>query len=92
MLDSIIRLLPGVMGKVESGLQESFSVQSGGLLEHPHYTRPQVWEGMEIPEVVTSGDHEKLDKWRRQRALAMTQERRPDLLEDLPQNDSAPKK
>ncbi len=92
MLDSIIRLLPGVMGKVESGLQESFSSQSGGLLEHPQYTRPQVWEGMEVPEVVISGDHEKIAKWRHQRALEITQERRPDLLEDLPQNDSKSKK
>lgn len=92
MLDSIIRLLPGVMGKVESGLQESFSAQSGGLLEHPQYTRPQVWEGMEVPEVVISGDHEKIAKWRHQRALEITQERRPDLLEDLPQNDSKSKK
>ena len=88
MLDSIIRLLPGVMGKVESGFEESFSAQSGGLLEHPHYTRPQVWEGMEIPEVVTSGDHEKLDKWRRQRALEITRDRRPDLLP----NDKSSKK
>ncbi len=92
MLDSIIRLLPGVMGKVESGLQESFSAQSGGLLEHPQYTRPQVWEGMEVPEVVISGDHEKIAKWRHQRAREITQERRPDLLEDLPQNDRSPKK
>ena len=92
MLDSILRLLPGVMGKLESGLQESFSASSEGLLEPPHYTRPPVWEGLEIPQVVTAGDHEKLAEWRHQRALAMTRERRPDLLEDLPQNDKSPKK
>lgn len=78
VLDAIIRILPGVMGNDLSGLHESFE---GGLLEHPHYTRPQAWEGLEIPEVLTSGNHGAIEKWRREQALRLTKERRPDLLE-----------
>lgn len=76
MLDAMVRLLPGVMGKAESGEDESFGQ---GLLEYPHYTRPQSFEGMDIPAVVTSGDHEKRDAWRQEQAQALTQKRRPDL-------------
>jgi len=76
LLDACIRLLPGVMGAEASGEEESFS---SGLLEYPHYTRPRVWEDLEIPEVLLSGDHGKVDKWRREKAEAITQERRPDL-------------
>lgn len=79
VLDSIIRLLPGVMGNVHSGTNESFE---HGLLEHPHYTRPQVFEGQEIPAVLTSGNHAAIEKWRLEQALKLTQQRRPDLLTD----------
>ncbi|MCZ7465017.1 tRNA (guanosine(37)-N1)-methyltransferase TrmD [Rhizobium rhizogenes] len=78
LLDAIVRILPGVMGNDLSGVHESFE---GGLLEHPHYTRPQVWEGRDIPAVLTSGNHAVIDKWRHEQALALTRERRPDLLE-----------
>ncbi|MBY5649598.1 tRNA (guanosine(37)-N1)-methyltransferase TrmD [Rhizobium leguminosarum] len=78
VLDAIIRILPGVMGNDLSGLHESFE---GGLLEHPHYTRPQEWEGREIPAILTSGNHGAIEKWRHQEAVRLTRERRPDLLE-----------
>jgi tRNA (guanine37-N1)-methyltransferase len=77
LLDAIIRVLPGVMGNPDSGTHESFE---NGLLEHPHYTRPQVFEGMEIPDILTSGNHAKIDKWRLEEARRLTAERRPDLL------------
>ncbi|MBE0695157.1 MAG: tRNA (guanosine(37)-N1)-methyltransferase TrmD, partial [Aquamicrobium sp.] len=77
LLDAMVRLLPGVMGNEASGTEESFE---GGLLEHPHYTRPQVWEGRAIPEVLTSGNHAKIAAWRREQAENLTAERRPDLL------------
>jgi tRNA (guanine37-N1)-methyltransferase len=80
MLDAIIRVLPGVMGNPESGTHESFE---NGLLEHPQYTRPQVFEGMEIPGVLTSGNHKAIDKWRREEAVKLTAERRPDLLQPV---------
>tara|TARA_Y100000815_G_scaffold60629_1_gene48876 strand:+ start:10020 stop:10703 length:684 start_codon:yes stop_codon:yes gene_type:complete len=77
LLDAVIRLLPGVMGNAQSGDTESFE---GNLLEHPHYTRPAEWEGRTIPEVLTSGNHAKIDEWRREEAEKLTRERRPDLL------------
>ena len=77
VLDAIVRILPGVMGNDLSGLHESFE---GGMLEHPHYTRPQEWEGREIPAVLTSGNHGAIEKWRREQALTLPRERRPDLL------------
>ncbi len=77
LLDAVVRILPGVMGNDLSGVHESFE---GGLLEHPHYTRPQVWEGRDIPAVLTSGNHKLIDKWRHEQALSLTMERRPDLL------------
>ena len=76
LLDACVRLLPGVMGKAASGAEESFS---RGLLEYPQYTRPQLWEGRAIPEVLTSGDHAKVAAWRRAEAERLTRERRPDL-------------
>jgi tRNA (guanine37-N1)-methyltransferase len=76
LIDACVRLRPGVMGKEASGAEESFSA---GLLEYPHYTRPAVWEGRPIPEVLTSGDHAKIDAWRRNEAEKLTRERRPDL-------------
>ena len=76
LLDAAVRLIDGVMGKVESGSEESFET---GLLEYPHYTRPQVWEGRTIPEVLTSGDHAAIARWKRGEAERITRERRPDL-------------
>jgi tRNA (guanine37-N1)-methyltransferase len=76
LVDACVRLLPGVMGKEASGADESFSE---GLLEYPQYTRPQLFEGRTIPEILTSGDHAKVAAWRRAEAEALTQARRPDL-------------
>ncbi|OLP60210.1 tRNA (guanosine(37)-N1)-methyltransferase TrmD [Xaviernesmea oryzae] len=81
VLDAVVRLLPGVMGNQASGVQESFE---GGLLEHPHYTRPQIFEGEPIPEVLTSGNHAAIRAWQQAQALALTRARRPDL---LPEDD-----
>lgn len=78
LLDACIRLLPGVMGAASSGDDESFEQ---GLLEYPHYTRPNDWEGRMIPEVLRSGDHAKIAAWRKQRAEEDTRLRRPDLWE-----------
>jgi len=78
LLDACIRLLPGVMGAASSGDDESFEA---GLLEYPHYTRPQMWEGRTIPEVLRSGDHAAVDAWRKSRAETDTRLRRPDLWE-----------
>jgi tRNA (guanine37-N1)-methyltransferase len=76
LIDACVRLIPGVMGREESGADESFS---HGLLEHPQYTRPQVFEGRAIPEVLTSGDHARIAAFRRAEAERLTRERRPDL-------------
>lgn len=77
MIEAVVRLLPGVLGAAESHADESFE---NGLLEYPQYTRPQVFEGREIPAVLTSGDHAKVDKWRREQSETLTRTRRPDLL------------
>lgn len=79
LLDAVVRLLPGVLGNADSAVEESFS---DGLLEHPQFTRPQVWEGREIPAVLTSGNHAEIAKWRRAEAEALTRERRPDMWSD----------
>ncbi len=76
VLDACVRLLPGVMGSEISGSEESFGE---GLLEYPHYTRPQLFEGQPIPEILLSGDHAKIAAWRRAEAERLTRERRPDL-------------
>jgi tRNA (guanine37-N1)-methyltransferase len=76
LIDACVRLLPGVMGKEGSLAEESFA---DGLLEYPQYTRPQVWEGQAIPEVLVSGDHAKVAAWRRAEAERLTGTRRPDL-------------
>ncbi|MCT7376424.1 tRNA (guanosine(37)-N1)-methyltransferase TrmD [Chelativorans salis] len=76
LLDAVVRLLPGVMGNESSGTEESFE---SGLLEHPHYTRPQNFEGGEIPEVLLSGNHRRIAEWRLAEAEKITRERRPDL-------------
>ena len=78
LLDACIRLLPGVMGKEASAAEESFA---DGLLEYPQYTRPPVFEGEPIPEILTGGDHAKVAAWRRAEAERLTRERRPDLWE-----------
>jgi tRNA (guanine37-N1)-methyltransferase len=80
LIDACVRLLPGVMGAEASGAEESFT---DGLLEYPHYTRPQLWEGRAIPDILTSGDHAKVAAWRRAEAERLTRERRPDLWEAL---------
>lgn len=81
LLDAAVRLLPGVMGNEASGTEESFE---NGLLEHPHYTRPQEFEGRTIPDVLTSGNHARIAAWRRAEAERLTAERRPDLLKSQP--------
>ncbi len=77
LIEACVRLLPGVMGKEASGVEESFE---HGFLEYPHYTRPREWEGRTIPDVLLSGDHARIAAWRRAEAERLTRERRPDLL------------
>jgi len=77
LLDAVIRVLPGVMGNADSGTHESFET---GMLEHPHYTRPQSFEDREIPAVLNSGNHKAVEVWRQAESLKLTRERRPDLL------------
>ncbi|GAA0331660.1 tRNA (guanosine(37)-N1)-methyltransferase TrmD [Bacillus carboniphilus] len=79
VIDSVVRLLPGVLGNEDSPVQDSFS--NGGLLEHPHYTRPADFRGMKVPEVLTSGHHENIQEWRERESLNRTISRRPELLE-----------
>jgi len=78
MIDSVVRLLPGVLGNDESPIYDSFS---SGLLEHPHYTRPADFRGMKVPEVLLSGNHQKIKEWRENESLYRTKSRRPDLME-----------
>jgi tRNA (guanine37-N1)-methyltransferase len=78
LLDAIVRIIPGVMGNEQSGTHESFE---GGLLEHPHYTRPTEFEGRAIPDVLMSGNHKKIAEWRQEKSLELTRARRPDLLD-----------
>jgi tRNA (guanine37-N1)-methyltransferase len=86
LIDACVRLLPGVMGRPESGADESFS---DTLLEYPQYTRPQTFEGRTIPEILVSGDHAKVAAWRRTEAEALTRARRPDLwAQQKPPNDT----
>jgi tRNA (guanine37-N1)-methyltransferase len=81
MVEAVVRLLPGVLGNPASAQQDSFS---DGLLEGPAYTRPETWRGLPVPEVLRSGNHAAIARWRRDRALERTAERRPDLLAALP--------
>ena len=76
MLDATVRLLPGVLGNDDSAQEESFSA---GLLEHPQFTKPQSWQGLDIPEVLLSGNHARIAEWRQQMAEKITRDRRPDL-------------
>jgi len=78
IIDSVVRLVPGVISDYESAATDSFS---RGILDHPHYTRPEVFEGMRVPEVLLSGHHAEIEKWRLSKALERTRQRRPDLYE-----------
>ena len=80
IVDAVARLIPGVLGEPEAAEQDSFS---DGLLEHPQYTRPQEFRGMKVPEVLLSGHHEKIRRWRRRQSLLRTRELRPDLLSQI---------
>lgn len=81
IVDSVVRLLPGVLGNEDSPVKDSFST---GLLEHPHYTRPADYRGMKVPDVLLSGNHALIDRWRDEQSILRTFERRPDLLENAP--------
>jgi tRNA (guanine37-N1)-methyltransferase len=89
LIDACVRLLPGVMGKEASGTEESFA---DGLLEYPHYTRPQLFEGRPIPDILTSGDHGRIAAWRRAEAERLTRSRRPDLWAARPNPPQKPAK
>jgi tRNA (guanine37-N1)-methyltransferase len=80
LIDSVSRLIPGVLGHAESAVEDSFA---DGLLDHPHYTRPDVVNGLSVPDVLLSGHHEKIAEWRQEQALRRTFLRRPDLLDEL---------
>lgn len=84
IVDAVARLVPGVVGDAESVVRDSFT---RGLLDHPHYTRPASFRGLDVPGVLLSGHHGEIDRWRRQQALRRTFERRPDLLEDAALTD-----
>ena len=77
LTDAVVRLIPGVLGDAGSAVEDSFST---GLLDYPHYTRPETFRGWTVPEVLLSGNHAAIQTWRRRRALEITQQRRPDLL------------
>ena len=83
IIDSVTRLLPGILGKDESAHHDSFA---DGLLEHPHYTRPGDFKGMRVPEVLLSGNHKEIAKWRRKQSIIRTIKKRPDLFEQFVQN------
>lgn len=84
IVDSVVRLLPDVLGNADSPIMDSFST---GLLEHPQYTRPANFNGLEVPDVLLSGNHAKIDQWREEQSLLRTYERRKDLLETAPLTD-----
>ncbi len=88
VIDAVARLLPGVLGDAASALQDSFA---DGLLDYPHYTRPEETDGRRVPEVLLSGDHARIAKWRYQQALGRSFQRRPDLVEKLELNDEQQK-
>ena len=81
IIDAMVRLLPGVLGDGQSAVEDSFSPTRDGLLDHPHYTRPESWNGDAVPPVLMSGDHAKIEVWRRKQALKRTLERRADLMQ-----------
>lgn len=82
IMDSVTRLLPGALKKDEAVLDESFATASGGLLEYPQYTRPKSFEGITVPEILLSGNHGEIKKWRREKSLEKTRKLRPDLLKE----------
>ncbi len=84
IVEAITRLVPGVLGDMRAVIEDS---HSSGLLEYPHYTRPPDYRGLRVPEVLTSGDHARVERWRRDQALLRTWRRRPDLLERAPLSD-----
>ncbi len=84
LIDAVVRLIPGVLGDPDASKKDS---HSSGLLEHPHYTRPPEFRGWEVPEILRSGDHAKIAKWRRMQSLKRTAERRPDLMEGVELTD-----
>jgi tRNA (guanine37-N1)-methyltransferase len=84
LLDATVRLLPGVMGADDSSIDESFA---DGLLEYPHYTRPRTWDGRTVPDVLVSGNHAEVARWRREQAQKITRERRPDLWASYAEQD-----
>lgn len=88
LIDAVVRLIPGVLGDEASAHFESFSEGTDGLLDHPHYTRPQVWQDMQVPDVLTSGDHERIASWRCRQSRERTAQRRPDLIQGSPQTKS----
>ena len=88
VIDSVVRLLPGVLGNSDSPVRDSFST---GLLEHPHYTRPANFRDMAVPDVLTSGNHAKIEDWREEQGLKRTLERRPDLLDHVELSDKQEK-
>jgi tRNA (guanine37-N1)-methyltransferase len=85
VIEAVARLIPGVLGDGESAQQDSF--QAGGGLDHPHYTRPRVYRGRAVPEVLLSGDHKAIEAWRRAESRRRTQERRPDLTRTEPETN-----
>jgi tRNA (guanine37-N1)-methyltransferase len=90
VVDACVRLLPGVLGNEESTREESHSPETGGLLEYPHYTRPVEFRGKTVPEVLVSGNHAVIAKWRAAQALERTKDRRPDLLSQDPPAQGKP--
>jgi tRNA (guanine37-N1)-methyltransferase len=84
IIEAVVRLLPGVIGNPASLTEESHGVDHGGLLEYPLYTKPPSWRGLDVPEILFSGHHGKIAEWRRRQALALTRDRRPDLVPDEP--------
>ena len=88
VVDAVSRMVPGVLSNQESGVSESFE---NGLLEYPQYSRPEVWHDKAVPPILLSGNHQKVDEWRREQSLKRTMERRPDLLKDTEYFDTLPK-
>jgi len=84
MIEAVVRLLPDVIGNPQSHQQDSLSASLGGMLESPSYTRPPSWRGLDVPDVLLSGDHARVEAWRRDESLRRTRERRPDLLDGRP--------
>ena len=80
VIEAVVRLLPGVIGNPESLVEESYGLENQGLLEGPLYTKPPSWRGLDVPEVLLSGHHQKIARWRREQSLKTTEARRPDLL------------